>query len=145
MSRNKGSAGGRSHSAGSAKHSSTHAPAQKRAPPPPPPPPPPPKVIRERTVIIQDGGRRPGLFGQMAATAAGVAVGSSVGHAVGEAMTGGSHKDPPQQQQQQQEPPGPCSNEIEQFIKCTQNNDDIGLCQGFNEAIKECKKRNGLK
>lgn len=32
--------------------------------------------------------RQPGLFAQMASTAAGVAVGSAVGHTIGHAMTG---------------------------------------------------------
>jgi len=35
-------------------------------------------------------GRSPGLFGQMASTAAGVAVGSSIGHAIGGFFGGGS-------------------------------------------------------
>ncbi len=33
--------------------------------------------------------RQPGMFAQMATTAAGVAVGSAVGHTIGHAMTGG--------------------------------------------------------
>jgi hypothetical protein len=29
-----------------------------------------------------------------------------------------------------------CAFEIKQFLQCTQNNDDISLCAGFNEAIR---------
>lgn len=41
--------------------------------------------------------RQPGMFAQMASTAAGVAVGSAVGHTIGHAMTGGfsgGHSEP---------------------------------------------------
>lgn len=41
--------------------------------------------------------RQPGMFAQMATTAAGVAVGSAVGHTIGHAMTGafsGGHSEP---------------------------------------------------
>ena len=49
----------------------------------------------------QAQGQRPGLFGQMASTAAGVAVGSSIGHAIGGWFGGGSAaQEYPEQQQQ---------------------------------------------
>ncbi|KAJ8965116.1 hypothetical protein NQ314_004341 [Rhamnusium bicolor] len=99
----------------------------------------------------------PGLFGQMAATAGGVAVGSAIGNTVGHAMTGlfsgGSGSEAPAQQaapapQQQQaqghgsaEPSGPCAWEIKQFLDCATNQPDLTLCQGFNEAIQQCKVR----
>lgn len=96
----------------------------------------------------------PGLMGQMAATAGGVAIGSVVGHGISNAIWGGSsEKQPetyqdqmPQQQMPYQQPysnqqQNPCSFEMEQFITCTQNQSDITVCQGFNQALKECKAR----
>ena len=95
----------------------------------------------------------------MAATAGGVAVGSAVGHTMGHAMTGmfsgsGSSDQPAQQQQQpmqqqqygQQanEPTGPCAWEIKQFIQCAQGQSDLTLCEGFNEALRQCKVSNGV-
>lgn len=89
----------------------------------------------------------------------GVAVGSAVGHTLGHAMTGmfggGSSSeaaapaaapaaaDPYQQSQQQQEPTGPCAWEIKQFIQCAQGQADLTLCEGFNEALRQCKTRTG--
>uniref|UniRef100_A0A1I7XQG0 CHCH domain-containing protein n=1 Tax=Heterorhabditis bacteriophora TaxID=37862 RepID=A0A1I7XQG0_HETBA len=91
----------------------------------------------------------PGLFAQMAATAGGVAIGSAVGHTVGHMITGsggGSSQDTspapvatntPQQQSFSQ----PCEFEWKQFIECTQNQSDVSLCNGFNDAFKQCKSR----
>ncbi|RZC37284.1 coiled-coil-helix-coiled-coil-helix domain-containing protein 10, mitochondrial [Asbolus verrucosus] len=95
------------------------------------------------SVPAQTAPQQPGLFGQMAATAGGVAVGSAVGHAVGHAITGGfsGASDAPAQQYPP-EPTGPCAWEIEQFLKCAQTQSDLTLCQGFNEAIQQCKIRN---
>ena len=97
----------------------------------------------------------PGLMAQMAATAGGVAIGSAVGHTVGHALTGafsgGSSDAPapaaaaPQQQgfaSQTQEPTGPCAWEIKQFLQCAQGQADLTLCEGFNEALRQCKSQN---
>lgn len=103
----------------------------------------------------------PSLMGQMAATAGGVAIGSAVGHTIGHAMTGmfsGGSNDAPEQaapaSQQQYGAPvqqgtgaadqGPCSWEIQQFIQCAQGQSDLTLCEGFNEAIRQCKSRNNV-
>ena len=99
----------------------------------------------------------------MAATAGGVAVGSAVGHVAGAAITGamsggsGHHQDqgqvyqqqPPQQQyyqqeQQYQQQEGPCGWEMKQFLQCAQGQGDLSLCEGFNQALKECKMRNSM-
>ena len=40
-------------------------------------------------MVMQQTPKQPGLFAQMATTAAGVAVGSTVGHVIGAAITGG--------------------------------------------------------
>ena len=50
----------------------------------------------------------------------------------------------PQQQQQYgqagpQEPTGPCAWEIKQFLQCSQNQSDLTLCEGFNEALRQCR------
>merc|ERR1719436_520319 len=104
------------------------------------------------------------MFKQMAATAGGVAVGSAVGHVVGSALTGGmgggggGHQEQQLQQQQQpaypqqpqygqpqpQEPQGACAWEIKSFIQCAQQQSDISLCEGFNEALRQCKQASGL-
>jgi len=91
----------------------------------------------------------------MAATAGGVAVGSAVGHVVGAGVTsmfsGGSSTPAPAPATAPPpaaapaptggEPTGPCAFEIKQFVQCAQSQSDITLCQGFNEAVKECKAR----
>merc|ERR1711879_226089 len=112
--------------------------------------------------------QQPSLFKQMAATAGGVAVGSAVGHVAGSAITGmmsggGSSSEPQQQQQpppqqyQQQPYGGPggyqqqpeqqggaCAWEIKQFVQCAQNQSDLTLCEGFNEALRQCKQQNQM-
>lgn len=95
------------------------------------------------------------VFKDMAATAAGVAVGSAVGHTVGSAVTGmfsGSSRQEVQTTPEQQydqyrgtEPTGPCAFEIKQFLKCAQDQSDLSLCEGFNEALRQCKVQNNLK
>lgn len=92
----------------------------------------------------------PGLFGQMASTAAGVAVGSTIGHVVGGALTSGYHGDQEavsssqHQGVQGQTSQNPCQFEFEQFVQCAQNQHDITFCKGFNEVLKQCKMEHGL-
>ena len=118
--------------------------------------------------------QQPSLFKQMAATAGGVAVGSVVGHAIGGAMMGGSGEgtQEPQQPmydqtqqgayggqmdtfgqqaaygQQPSQPSGPCAWEISQFLQCATNQSERGgelsLCEGFNEALRQCKRANAM-
>jgi hypothetical protein len=48
----------------------------------------------------------------------------------------------PQQQgyyNTQTQPAGPCAWEIKQFLECAQGQNDLTLCEGFNEAIRQCK------
>ena len=49
----------------------------------------------------------------------------------------------PQQQQQQQQPEI-CGFELEQFLSCTKGQTDITLCQGFQDAWKQCRARYGV-
>ena len=77
------------------------------------------------------------------------------GHTVGAAITGGmggGQEPAPAQQEyssQQQQPyyptggSAPCQLEMKQFIDCAQNQYDITLCQGFNEALRQCRISNG--
>ncbi|XP_028565467.1 coiled-coil-helix-coiled-coil-helix domain-containing protein 10, mitochondrial isoform X1 [Podarcis muralis] len=103
--------------------------------------------------------QQPGLMAQMATTAAGVAVGSAVGHVVGGALTGafsgGSSAEPakPASSAVQESRPqpayqgsqfGPCHYEIKQFLDCATNQSDLTLCEGFNEALKQCKYNSGV-
>jgi len=39
----------------------------------------------------------------------------------------------------QQQQGGPCGQQLQDFITCAQNNYDISLCTGFNQALKDCK------
>lgn len=78
------------------------------------------------------------------------------GHVAGHALTGmfsggGSDAQPqqagaPAQQYQPapgaQEPTGPCAWEIKQFLQCAQGQSDLTLCDGFNEALRQCKQAN---
>ncbi|KAL2433827.1 hypothetical protein ABEF95_010839 [Exophiala dermatitidis] len=106
----------------------------------------------------------PGLFGQMASTAAGVAVGSSIGHAIGGLFSGGSSSAPVEQQQQQQLPTdtysrtggamdnalyaqnssteasGPCAADIKSFTDCmNQNQGNMTICGWYLEQLKACQ------
>lgn len=79
--------------------------------------------------------RGPGLFGQMASTAAGVAVGSTVGHGLSNMLFGGSSSAPAEQAQQappqaydqgayasqQQNMGASCEQQSKDFIKCLES------------------------
>lgn len=70
---------------------------------------------------------------------------------MGAAITGGrgNEQAPVQQEYTQQQPyyqdggAAPCQLEMKQFIDCAQNQYDITLCQGFNEALRQCRISNG--
>ncbi|SAL98251.1 hypothetical protein [Absidia glauca] len=65
---------------------------------------PPPQQQQPVPVSGQQQPRQPGLFGQMASTAAGVAVGSTAGHALGSLFMGNRGENEPVEQQQPQQP-----------------------------------------
>nr|XP_002124542.1 coiled-coil-helix-coiled-coil-helix domain-containing protein 2 [Ciona intestinalis] len=124
------------------------APERSYRPPPPtrqPAPAPP-------TQMAAPASQGPGMMGQIAGTAAGVAIGSVVGHGVSSALFGGhgSSESKPdvtyqeQQPQQFQQQPQVCSWELQQFLACAQNQGDISLCEGFNDALKQCKRNYGV-
>lgn len=113
-------------------------PAMRPAAAPPPPPPPQPSVSTPQ---------QPGLFKQMAATAAGVAVGSAVGHSIGNALSSGSSQ--PETVSAQQQPSevsttipaaNPCQHHIDELIRCSYVSSDISQCQYVADALKECRR-----
>ncbi|XP_069031046.1 coiled-coil-helix-coiled-coil-helix domain-containing protein 10, mitochondrial [Embiotoca jacksoni] len=130
--------GSRSRSAAPASPAPSHAPPPAHPPPASLAPPPAPS-------------QGPGLMAQMATTAAGVAVGSAVGHVVGSALTGAFSSTSETAKTTDQEPPrpaparpGPCHFEVRQFLDCATNQTDLTLCEGFNEALKQCKSSHGV-
>ncbi|EDW07089.1 hypothetical protein AWZ03_011263 [Drosophila navojoa] len=146
------------------------APARAAAPAPAPVParaaaPPPAPMAAPPSAVGMPAPQQPSMFQQMAATAGGVAVGSAIGHTVGHGLTslfsGSGDKEAaapaaaapaaPQQQQpyygqqaQANEPQGACAWEIKQFLQCAQGQSDLSLCEGFNEALRQCKVQHHL-
>ncbi|KAF1344652.1 hypothetical protein BDV97DRAFT_379610 [Delphinella strobiligena] len=115
----------------------THPPAtqQQHAPPP-------------QAAPQQSAG--PGLFGQMASTAAGVAVGSSIGHAIGGFFGGGSSapaEASPQQaanpdtyQSQSYQAPRACEADVTNFRKCMdENQGSLTICGWYLDQLKACQ------
>jgi len=86
----------------------------------------------------------PGLFGQMASTAAGVAIGSSIGHAVG-GMFGGGAAEPAQEpvqaaSQQQQQWGNNCQGATQQFTQCMdEQGGNMQICNWYLEQLKACQ------
>lgn len=150
-----------------------HSPPPMARAAPPPTHSPVPMQSQPSAVGAPAAPRQPGMFAQMATTAAGVAVGSAVGHTIGHAMTGGfsgggqseparpdvTYQEPYQAQPYQAQPvyqqpqsvyqqegsqQQACSYELKQFIECAQTQSDFKLCEGFSEVLKQCKFANGL-
>ncbi|KAI8984546.1 hypothetical protein BDF20DRAFT_860491 [Mycotypha africana] len=134
-------------------------PSQRQAPPPPPQQQPHVPVQHQQApppAVAQP--RQPGLFGQMASTAAGVAVGSAVGHTMANgvsAMFGGrSDNNEPQQaqpqeqyQQQTYQPMAAqnqngisCEADAKAFTQCLEaTNNDMSACKWYLDALKQCQ------
>jgi len=98
----------------------------------------------------QQGSAGPGLFGQMASTAAGVAVGSSIGHAIGGFFGGGSSQPAAEQPQDtsvasqgtQNNSWGArsCDVDAKQFTKCMDDNQgNMQICSWYLEQLKACQ------
>ncbi|PLN82157.1 hypothetical protein BDW42DRAFT_167265 [Aspergillus taichungensis] len=103
----------------------------------------------------------PGLFGQMASTAAGVAVGSSIGHAIGGFFGGGSSSAPAEPQQAAEAPAQAqpmdsslwqgnatnsswetpaCETDVRNFRKCMDDNrGDLTICGWYLDQLKACQ------
>lgn len=99
----------------------------------------------------QQGSQGPGLFGQMASTAAGVAVGSSIGHAIGGFFGGGSSAPAAAQQDnaignndaystQTYDEPSECAFQIRSFQTCMNENEgNMTICQWYMTQLKACQ------
>ncbi|AET38552.1 Mix17p Ecym_3038 [Eremothecium cymbalariae DBVPG len=100
--------------------------------------------------------QQPGLFAQMASTAAGVAVGSAVGHTIGAGLTGlfsgsGSSSAPAEAQPQQmasavptqqtfQEQGKHCDVDARNFTRCLEdNNGNFQICDYYLQQLKACQ------
>ncbi|PKI84612.1 hypothetical protein MVES_001760 [Malassezia vespertilionis] len=94
-------------------------------------------------------GQAPGLFGQMASTAAGVAVGSTVGHGMSN-MLFGSRGEPAYQEQAPQEMNTGAYNQTQQtgincdvqgkdFLSCLEKTNDLNSCAYYLEQLKACQ------
>ncbi|ROW10309.1 hypothetical protein VMCG_02124 [Cytospora schulzeri] len=88
----------------------------------------------------------PGLFGQMASTAAGVAVGSSIGHAIGGMFGGSSSAEAPaaeaspQATQQNDQWGANCSNATKSFTGCMdEHQGNMSICGWYLEQLKACQ------
>ncbi|KAI5867434.1 hypothetical protein GGS23DRAFT_592747 [Durotheca rogersii] len=90
----------------------------------------------------------PGLFGQMASTAAGVAVGSTIGHALGGLFTGGGSAPAdaaPQQSEAatanySQQQSNNCQGAALNFTKCMDDNQgNMQICNWYLEQLKACQ------
>ncbi|KAK5773894.1 Mix17p PWA37_003012 [Arxiozyma heterogenica] len=118
------------------------------------PPPPPPSTVAATSAAPS----QPGLFSQMASTAAGVAVGSAVGHTIGAGITGlfsgGGSSDAAQQANQyqaqlQQQPivqetqrttAGPCEIDARNFTRCLdEHNGELSPCDYYLQQLKACQ------
>ncbi|RGP71120.1 hypothetical protein FLONG3_7248 [Fusarium longipes] len=92
------------------------------------------------------GSQGPGLFGQMASTAAGVAIGSSVGHAIGGLFSGSSEAAAPVQAQAapQEQYQNNCAGAAQNFTKCLDdNNGNMQICNWYLEQLKACQAASG--
>ncbi|ODV58532.1 Mix17p ASCRUDRAFT_39195 [Ascoidea rubescens DSM 1968] len=100
--------------------------------------------------------QQPGLFAQMASTAAGVAVGSSVGHVIGAGISGlfgGSSSAPAAEPQQaapltsfsnsspyESESNKACDTDARSFTKCLdENNGNMQICDWYLQQLKACQ------
>ncbi|RCK57633.1 Mitochondrial intermembrane space cysteine motif-containing protein MIX17 [Candida viswanathii] len=117
----------------------------------------PPAAAAHPAQPVQTQSSQPGLFGQMASTAAGVAVGSTIGHTLGAGITGlfgGSSSSGPveaasqeqqlasyqQQQQQTQEQTKHCDADARNFTRCLEDNGgNMQICDYYLQQLKACQ------
>ncbi|KAK6458295.1 uncharacterized protein RJT20DRAFT_126289 [Scheffersomyces xylosifermentans] len=97
----------------------------------------------------QQASQGPGLFGQMASTAAGVAVGSTIGHTLGAGITsmfgGSSSQAPveaaaPAQTNQYEEQAKHCDADARNFTRCLEDNGgNMQICDYYLQQLKACQ------
>ncbi|KAH3672361.1 hypothetical protein WICMUC_004333 [Wickerhamomyces mucosus] len=97
--------------------------------------------------------KQPGMFAQMASTAAGVAVGSAVGHTIGAGITsmfGGSSSAPAAPVEQQapaqyaseslNNQQSACDVDARNFTRCLSENDgNMQICDFYLQQLKACQ------
>lgn len=92
--------------------------------------------------------QRPGLFGQMAATAAGVATGSAIGHTIGAGISSifsGNNEVQERQYTDFREPQQQtCENDFKAYMRCMDTSSDPNSCSYYFENLKECRRRFNL-
>ncbi|KAL8775497.1 MAG: hypothetical protein Q9203_000300 [Teloschistes exilis] len=116
----------------------------------------PPATAQKSGPLAQAGQQQPpGLFGQMASTAAGVAVGSSIGHAIGGLFGGGSSSAATETQpadtgitgqsfgagyQDNNWGPRSCETDAKSFTKCLdENGGNMQICGWYLDQLKACQ------
>lgn len=97
---------------------------------------------------MQQQGSQPGLFSQMASTAAGVAVGSAVGHTLANGVSsifGGGSSAPAEQQQtaapqQQETQQARCDVDARNLTRCLdENGGNMQICDWYLQQLKACQ------
>ncbi|KAI5801417.1 hypothetical protein DFH27DRAFT_652820 [Peziza echinospora] len=114
---------------------------------------PPPPAVAQPPAAASQG---PGLFGQMASTAAGVAVGSTVGHMLGAGISGMFGGGSSQPAAAEAAPPPPvtqantnawgdsnnvsCDADAKSFTNCmSEHRGDMQICGWYLEQLKACQ------
>ncbi|PYH98744.1 hypothetical protein BO71DRAFT_370409 [Aspergillus ellipticus CBS 707.79] len=118
-----------------APHSTSAAPPQQHHAPPP-------AAAPAAAPVQQSQG--PGLFGQMASTAAGVAVGSSIGHAIGGMFFGGGGSSAPAEQQAAPAPPAEAQSMDNGLWagNATNSSWEPPACQADAQSFRKCMDEN---
>ena len=150
MPRSSRSGGGRSAPSGArGSHSMASRPQQQTQPAHPPQGAQPPMQQQQQ-------GRSPGLFGQMASTAAGVAVGSSVGHGLSSMFFGGGGSSEPAPEAQSSSSPAQwndqgfnnnqqsggvsCEVQSKDFLRCLDaTNNNMDSCAFYLDQLTACQ------
>lgn len=130
-----------------ARHASTMAAPRSAAVSAPPPP-----AAAAAPAPVAAAPQQPGLFANMASTAAGVAVGSAVGHTLGAGLTSlfGGSSAPAAVEQQQVVPASSsstasegiksCEVDARAFTKCLDDNSgNMQICDWYLQQLKSCQ------
>ena len=100
----------------------------------------PAKQTAASSVPATQQAKQPGMFAQMASTAAGVAVGSTVGHVLGAGITGmfsgGQTVSEPQRVEETV-----CGADRAALFKCMETSNDVGACQFYMDMLKQCQQQ----
>lgn len=111
-----------------------------------------PPATAQQSGPPSQAGKSPGLFGQMASTAAGVAVGSTIGHTIG-GFFGGSSNAPAETQHAENAVasqsndagsnnwgPRSCETDAKSFTKCLDENaGNMQICGWYLDQLKACQ------